>query len=294
MGVRLETIDKINANLEQKTPVIVTEMANATYKGSPGAPGLPGPPGPKGEPGIYVGSAEPTDDDILVWINPSGSPTEGLATIEYVDEAIKGVEAPEIDLTGYATEDYVDEAIESIDLEDYATKEYVDETIANIDIPESEIGPKLDIYTLNSNLITYAISEEDKAILEEIYARVSNGDYNFVVGSIRYPRNYKYTRFEIIYNELYLYRLHLDTEYYYQLAFDTNGVLTTTKWIGEKANKLNPYNIPLDVAYSPSGANTNVAEAFKYIRDNYQTEAQVNALITAAIGNITNGNEVAY
>ncbi len=71
-----------------------------------------GPPGEKGECGVYVGATEPTEEDVLVWINTEGETSEGLATIEYVDNAIASV--PGTDLTGYATEDYVDEQIGKI------------------------------------------------------------------------------------------------------------------------------------------------------------------------------------
>ena len=65
--------------------------------------------GARGESGVYVGTTEPDDDEVLVWINPDGESSEGLATKEYVDEAIAGIEVPEVDLTGYAkTEDIPD------------------------------------------------------------------------------------------------------------------------------------------------------------------------------------------
>lgn len=47
---------------------------------------------------------------------------EGLASEAYVDDAIKNIDIPEVDLTGYATEEYVDNAI------------------ANIEIPEAPVG----------------------------------------------------------------------------------------------------------------------------------------------------------
>lgn len=36
------------------------------------AANVAGPEGPKGESGIYVGTDEPTDPDILVWLVPTG------------------------------------------------------------------------------------------------------------------------------------------------------------------------------------------------------------------------------
>lgn len=62
----------------------------------------------------------------------------GLATKDYVDQAIGGIEIPEPDFTGYATEKYVDDAIENIEIpsvEGLASEEYVDDAIGAIKIP---------------------------------------------------------------------------------------------------------------------------------------------------------------
>lgn len=60
--------------------------------GAPGAKGEKGDTGAqgeKGESGVYVGTTEPTDDEMLVWINPEGGESAELATTDYVDAAIK-------------------------------------------------------------------------------------------------------------------------------------------------------------------------------------------------------------
>lgn len=44
-----------------------------------------------GESGVYVGTEEPTDPDVNIWINPDGEGTDEIATKEYVDEAIKNI-----------------------------------------------------------------------------------------------------------------------------------------------------------------------------------------------------------
>jgi hypothetical protein len=63
---------------------------------------IAGPAGEKGEPGVYVGSEEPTED-VLVWIDPQGDISENLATVGYVNEAIAAIDIPEQpDLTDYA------------------------------------------------------------------------------------------------------------------------------------------------------------------------------------------------
>lgn len=44
-----------------------------------------------GESGVYVGTEEPTDPDVNIWINPNGEGTDEIATKEYVDEAIRNI-----------------------------------------------------------------------------------------------------------------------------------------------------------------------------------------------------------
>lgn len=68
-------------------PVINTTMANAIYrgpqgekgdKGDQGLIGITGPKGPKGDKGdtgnsgVYVGTEEPTDNTVMVWIDIEG------------------------------------------------------------------------------------------------------------------------------------------------------------------------------------------------------------------------------
>lgn len=55
--------------------------------------GPAGPQGKDGESGVYVGTTEPTDPDMLIWINPEGEgSTGGFVTKEYVDSAIESIE----------------------------------------------------------------------------------------------------------------------------------------------------------------------------------------------------------
>lgn len=63
--------------------------------------------------------------------NPVEVDLSGLATEEYVTDAIAAIEIPEADLTGYATEKYVDEAVAAIpevDLSEYAKKSEIPST----------------------------------------------------------------------------------------------------------------------------------------------------------------------
>lgn len=71
------------ANIEV-VPDIRAKLSNATYGGKfsdltpeekellKGEKGDKGDPGEKGDSGVFVGSEEPTDDKIQIWIDPSG------------------------------------------------------------------------------------------------------------------------------------------------------------------------------------------------------------------------------
>ena len=66
--------------------------------------------------------------------------TDGLASTEYVDEAVKNVK---VDLSGYATKKYVEVAIQDVevDLTGYATEAYVNKAVDGLEGPQ---GPKGD------------------------------------------------------------------------------------------------------------------------------------------------------
>ena len=116
---------------------------------------------------VYVGTEEPTNTDALVWINPEGDVDDDIATIGYVDEAIASLEV-DVDLTGYATEEYVngktnglatteyvDNAIDNVDVDltGYATEKYVDDAIAAIDIPEGGGGAGGSVAVDNATIV---------------------------------------------------------------------------------------------------------------------------------------------
>ena len=107
----------------QTAPVITASLSSPTYQGAPGQNGKDGAPGKSG---VYIGIEEPTDPDIMVWINPEDDSVEEFATIEYVQSEITRImTGGEIDLSNYATKSYVDDAIAEIpsqDLSSYAKK----------------------------------------------------------------------------------------------------------------------------------------------------------------------------
>lgn len=88
----IEVLDQKEIVIED-IPVIVASMSNPTYQGIPGPKGErgepgpigpaglqgeigpQGPAGPQGNSGVYIGSAEPTDENVMVWIDIDGGPT---------------------------------------------------------------------------------------------------------------------------------------------------------------------------------------------------------------------------
>lgn len=93
----IKVLNAVSGTVEDAV-IINTKLANPTYRGPAGSPGPkgdrgePGPSGKDGESGVYVGETEPTDDETLIWINPNGTASEGLASIQYVDAAIATIE----------------------------------------------------------------------------------------------------------------------------------------------------------------------------------------------------------
>lgn len=75
-----------------------------------------GPTGLQGDSGVYVGSEEPTDDDVLVWLNPDGEPESEVATKKYVDEKIADFDISGIDLSNYYTKEETELRLEAIEL----------------------------------------------------------------------------------------------------------------------------------------------------------------------------------
>ena len=51
---------------------------------------------------VFVGDVEPTEDKgYKIWVDPTGESIE-LVTRQELDEALEGIEIPEVDLTDYA------------------------------------------------------------------------------------------------------------------------------------------------------------------------------------------------
>lgn len=107
---------------------------------------------------VFVGEFEPTEDKgYKIWVDPTGESIE-LVTRQELDEAIDGIEVPDVDLT------------------DYYTKEEVDNKIENIDIPEVDLTD----YALKSEIpdtSAFQTEEDVKSLIDAALEEVENGAY---------------------------------------------------------------------------------------------------------------------
>lgn len=186
-------IPSVNENGELTWTPSEEGMAAVTEK-----VGIVGPKGEPGEPGFYVGTEEPTGEE-LVWINPAGTDVNEFATIDFVREEIAKV--PGADLTGLATEEFVNSKIAEIpkvDLTGYAkisdipdtsknaTYEYVDKAVAAIEIPDtsgfalkSEIPDTSAFITADDLPDTsgFTTEEDVNALISNALGVIENGTY---------------------------------------------------------------------------------------------------------------------
>ena len=111
--------------------------------------------------------------------------TAGLATEEYVNEAVAGIEIPEVDLSGYAlkseipstaglaTETYVNNKVQGL-----ASTDYVDQAIAAV--PQPDLGNYITKNELEDNaktfemLIMFKVSQKGYQTSEEVNTAISD------------------------------------------------------------------------------------------------------------------------
>lgn len=111
--------------------------------------------------------------------------TDGLASVEYIDEKIAGIEVPSVD--GFATKTEVIEAIAAIehptvDLTGYATETYVKNAIAEAEL-NSDKEVDLSGYVTKDDLANSVIDLASKQFVEESIAAVEIPDVsNFITG----------------------------------------------------------------------------------------------------------------
>lgn len=298
MSAKIETRNKVSAELERKTPVITTSMANVIYQGPPGPEGPMGPQGPKGKDGI-VKFEDFTPEQLEQIRGPQGiqgpigetgpqgpQGVQGPAgpagktgpqgpqgkTGETGAQGVQGPQGPQ-GIQGEQGPQGIqgpkgEPGTPGEDGKDYVLTDADKQEIANL----IDDNTKLDVYNLK-HTVTMAINEKMKADLEEMYARVSNGDYNFVASNGSY---YKYTKFKVSNYSLYLYTLTLGKESCDRFDFNADGSLINTTWpFGDSSEQLSSYYVEVLAGYSPSGEKTNVAEALRYIKNNYALKTEI-------------------
>ena len=129
-----------------------------------------------------------TKDELENAVNSIVIPSvDGLASVEFVEEAIASIEHPTTDLSGLATEVYVDEKITAIehptvDLTGLASEAYVDEAIAAVSaVPVMKMFAE-DAEIMASNpgsQFGIALNKGDTRTLPEAMLEKGIGMYNF-------------------------------------------------------------------------------------------------------------------
>lgn len=218
-----------------------------------GLEGPEGPQGPPGDSGVYVGSKEPTDESVKVWIDVQGQPSGELATRAYVDEAIAAI--PEVDLTDYALKTDIPSTA------GLATEEYVNEQIDAIEIPDNTPIATLEVAgKVKPDGTTITITEE--GIISSIGGGSSEGTEDVYVGTEEPDET----------SEALLW---INPE-----GEESEG-LATKKYVDEAIAASSGGETDLSDYY-------NKAEVDLLIAD-FTTEERVNELINTALGVIENG-----
>ena len=234
---------------------------------------------------IAIGTTAPTDTNIKIWVDTSiaetpatsiswdnitNKPTipsiEGLASETYVDEKVAAIKVPSLD--GYAkTADlstvatsgsYTDlvnkPTIPSV--EGLASEAYVNEKVAAIVIPEVPI--KVSELENDAGYLTEHQSLEGYAKTADLAQVAKTGSYNDLIDKPTIP--------------------------------STTG-LASTKYVDDKVAEIVIPTVPTKVSAFEN--DKGYLTSHQSLAD-YSTTAQVQTMISSAIGAITNGNEVSY
>ena len=224
---------------------------------------------------MYFGSEAPSDDNVVMWIDPTGTPTDVLtmdneiaydptgeynpATKKYVDESIANIEFPNPDLSGLATTEYVDNKVDNIKIPE-KTSELTNDSGFITDYSETDplysadkdkLALKTDIptktsqLTNDSNFLTQHQDISDLAKKSELPTKVSdlNNDTGFIINTVNNLTNYykkseTYTQTEI--NNLINAITTLNIEVVASLP--TSNISTTTIYLkGSKKEGTNSY-----------------------------------------------------
>ena len=280
MGAKIEVRNKVNAELERKTPVITTTMANVIYQGPPGPEG---PVGPQGEPGVQ-GPAGPEGKTGPQGLQGKTGETgaqgvqgpQGPQGIQG-EQGPQGIQGPkgEPGTPGKDGKDYV------------LTDEDKAEIAGLIDIS----GGGAQVYSFNY-YAGKSITETEKQQFEEILAKVLANNFDFVI----YLRGnlVSYVSYDTSTRILKFYKSSTSLNYItiFQLKFDANGKLAQTSYgasIETKEYQDASY-VKIGAVAAPSGNDSDVFNEFKYVKENYYTKSEIDDLFAS----IPSGDEVSY
>lgn len=279
MSAKIETRNQVSAELERKTPVITTTMANVIYQGPPGPEGPMGPQGPKGEDGI-VRFEDFTPEQLEQIRGPQGPIGETGPqgpqgkTGEKGAQGVQGPQGPQ-GIQGEQGPQGIQgpQGTPGEDGKDYILTETDKQEIAGM----VDVSGGLDYYSLDIKP-GEAITAEDKAKLEEIYSR-SKGvswdarDLDFIVFDDNYGHLTTITTGTYSLTLSLHYALHMIQAI--TVSFDTTGILSTTTWPQYTYTYLQSQSVRVAASYSPTGEQTDVGNAIKYLADNYALKSDI-------------------
>lgn len=255
----IEVLNKMTA-VPEETPVINVSLGNPIYRGPQGpigpqgpkgdtgpagADGLPGEQGPKGDQGERGEKGETGE------AGPKGGKGDQGEVGPQGPIGPRGEPGPE-GPAGYTP----------VKGTDYFTEADKEELMAN--------QPK--VYYLGSMLKNAKLTDDEKLIVEEIYTRMRNKDYNFVICG-RYM-SYFVPQFAGAYQYLYLDEVH-PTEacayrrYSFTFDADTNTTSTTAWSYREYLYDVRYISVPSNV--SPTGKTSTLFQDLAY----FLTEADL-------------------
>ena len=94
---------------------------------------------------------------------------DGLASEEFVEEAIASIEHPAVDLTGLATEEYVNEKVDSIvvpSVDGLATEAFVEEKVAAIEHPTVDLAGYATETYVDESVATIKVAIDNEPVMK--------------------------------------------------------------------------------------------------------------------------------
>lgn len=280
MGAKIEVRNKVNAELERKTPVITTTMANVIYQGPAGPegpmgpqgePGVQGPAGPEGKTGPQGPQGKTGETGAQGVQGPQGP--QGIQG----EQGPQGIQGPkgEPGTPGKDGKDYI------------LTEEDKAEIAGLIDVS----GGGAQVYSFNY-YAGKSITETEKQQFEEILAKILANNFDFVIYLNKVLVSY------ISYNtstrqlDLYKSQTNPGSNNVFSIKFDANGKLAQTSYgINiEKTQYVAANYVKIGAVAAPSGNDSDVFEEFKYVKENYYTKTEIDDLFAS----IPSGDEVSY